>query len=111
MYRLTPAFVLSVWLLSVGTTPLPADAEEYPVYSSEVSRDVAERVGRVPDGARRAYDLLALRPLGLVQVAVGAAVFVAAYPVSVLVNGEDEVRDICITGPVDQTFRRPLGRL
>jgi len=111
MYRLTSAFVLSVWLLAMGTTPLRAGAEEDPVYSSEVSRDVAERVGRVPDGARRAYDLLALRPLGLVQVVVGAAVFVPAYPVSVLVDAEDEVRDICITGPVDQTFRRPLGRL
>jgi hypothetical protein len=91
--------------------PLPAGAEENPVYSSEVSRDVAERVGRVPDGGRRTYDLLSLRPLGLVQVAVGAAVFVPAYPVAVLLDAEDEVRDICITGPVDQTFRRPLGRL
>ncbi len=111
MNRPTSTFVLSVWLLAIGTTPLPADAEEYPVYSSEVSRDVAERVGRVPDSGRRAYDLFALRPLGLVQVVVGAAVFVPAYPVSVLVDAEDEVRDICITGPVDQTFRRPLGRL
>ena len=103
--------VLSLGLLSLVMTALPTHAEESPLYSSKVSRDVSERVGQIPDGGRRAYDLLVLRPLGLLQVVVGAAVYVPAYPVSLLVDGEDEVRDICITGPIDQTFRRPLGRL
>jgi hypothetical protein len=60
---------------------------------------------------RTAFDLVILRPLQLVQVAVSAAVFVPAYPVSLLFDGEADVLEICITEPVDRAFRRPLGDL
>jgi hypothetical protein len=52
-----------------------------------------------------------LRPLGLVQTAVGGAFFAVFYPVSLLTGGSDHVVDACVKSPVEQTFRRPLGAL
>ena len=97
-------------LLALGLVCGPTSARAAEI-SYDLSADVSERAGQAPDGGRKAYDLLVLRPLGFVQVVVSALVFVPAYPVALLVSAEDEVRDICITRPVDQTFRRPLGRL
>jgi len=59
----------------------------------------------------QAYDAVVLRPLGFIQTAAGATAFLLAYPISLLTGGTDHVIDACITGPVDQTFRRPLGEL
>ncbi|MDH5307434.1 MAG: hypothetical protein OEW02_09630 [Myxococcales bacterium] len=63
---------------------------------------------RVP---RQAYDLVVLRPLGLVQLVVSAGFFAAAYPVAQLAGGGDFVWDACIRQPFDRTLRRPLGAL
>lgn len=75
------------------------------------SGDDLERVSRPPGIGRSAYDLAVLRPLGFVQVVLGAAVLVPAYPVALLVDGEDDVWRACIAEPVERTFRRPIGRL
>jgi len=64
-----------------------------------------------PGVGRVLWDLAVLRPLGLVQVVVGAVLFVPAYPAALLFGAGDDAIEICIEGPVDQTFRRPLGRL
>jgi hypothetical protein len=66
---------------------------------------------RANDVGRTAFDLVILRPLQVVQVAVSAAVFVPAYPVSLLFDGDEDVLEICITEPVERAFRRPLGDL
>jgi hypothetical protein len=58
---------------------------------------------------RIVFDIAVLRPLGLVQSVVGVAAYVIFYPVSLLTGGSDDVTRACITGPFDQTFRRPLG--
>ena len=58
-----------------------------------------------------AFDLVILRPLGLVQTAVGGAFFVVFYPVSLVTGGSDHVVDYCWKSPVHQTFQRPLGAL
>ena len=76
-----------------------------PARAEEEGRSEVERL------SRQAYDLVILRPFGLVQTIVGAGFFVVAYPVSLVTGGEADVVDICITGPVDQTFRKPLGQL
>jgi len=75
------------------------------------SGDDLDRVARPPGIARSTYDLVALRPLGFVQVVLGAAVLVPAYPVSLLVDGDEDVWRTCVADPVERTFRRPLGRL
>ena len=73
--------------------------------------DDLERVARPPGIARSVYDLVVLRPLSFVQVAVGAVLFVPSYPVALLVDGDEDVWRACIADPVERTFRRPLGRL
>jgi hypothetical protein len=57
------------------------------------------------------FDLVILRPLGLVQTVVGGAFFVVFYPVSLVTGGSDHVVDYCWKSPVHQTFQRPLGAL
>ena len=76
-----------------------------PVRAEEEDRSRAE------GWTRQAYDLVVLRPFGLVQTLVGAGFFIVAYPVSLITGGEADVVDVCISGPVDQTFRKPLGQL
>jgi len=61
--------------------------------------------------ARSVFDLALMRPFGLLQVLVGAAVLPVAWPVGWATGGEDDVLRACIQDPVARTFRRPLGRL
>ena len=75
------------------------------------SGDDLERVARPPGIARSVYDAVVLRPLGFLQVVVGAVVLVPSYPVALLVDGDEDVWRACIADPVERTFRRPLGRL
>ena len=84
-----------------------------PAFSVEPagSGDDLERVARPPGIARSAYDAVVLRPLGFLQVVVGAVVLVPSYPVALLVHGDEDVWRACIADPVERTFRRPLGRL
>jgi hypothetical protein len=93
--------------LALGTAlallaPAPSQALEGPEQSAWTH---ANNVGR------GAFDLVILRPLQLVQVVLSAAVFVPAYPVSLLFDGDDDVLELCITEPVERAFRRPLGDL
>lgn len=73
------------------------------------ARDIQAAQSR--GGVVKAYDAVVLRPLGFIQTAVGATFFLFAYPISLATGGTDHVVDACITGPVDQTFERPLGEL
>jgi hypothetical protein len=82
--------------------PAPSVASEDPEQSGWAR---ADSVGRT------AFDLVILRPLQLVQVALSAAVFVPAYPVSLLFDAGEDVLEICISEPVERAFRRPLGDL
>ena len=70
-----------------------------------------EAPAKPPTVPEMAFDLVILRPLGVVQTAVGAAFFVVFYPVSLVTGGSDHVVDYCWKSPVHQTFQRPLGAL
>jgi len=95
------AIALTVLLFSVPALSVePSD-----------SGDDLERVAGPPGVARSAYDAVVLRPLGFVQVVVGAVLLVPAYPVALLVDGDEDVWRACVADPVERTFRRPLGRL
>ena len=61
------------------------------------------------DGARKAYDLVVMRPLNLVTTAVSLAGAVVAYPVAWPFGGEDQVVEYLVKEPIERTFRRPLG--
>ncbi len=71
--------------------------------------EVSARVGRAPQLARQVFDAVALRPLGFAQTLVGVALFAPLYPVSLIVDGSDDLRRACVTDPFERTFRRPLG--
>jgi hypothetical protein len=62
-----------------------------------------------PSTGQKIYDAAVLRPFGSVQAVVSAAVFVVLYPVALVTGTRDELTEMCITGPVEQTFKRPLG--
>ena len=81
---------------------LPGNAyaqEQQPVESKSVNPAVA------------GFDVVILRPLGLVTLAVGAVAFV---PVALLTaaNGKDSLQaalEIFVTNPAQNVFQRPLG--
>ena len=58
----------------------------------------------------KAFDLVPLRIFGLGQTLVSAP-FCAAYLVTLVTGGSEDVTEICFEEPVDQTFRTPLGDL
>jgi len=68
--------------------------------------DESSAIGRV---GRQALDLAVLRPMGLVQTVAGFAAYVGLMPFAIITDNEQELWDICVTEPADQTFRRPLG--
>ena len=92
-----PQLATAVFLL-VALAAVPASAR-------------VQEVSAEPTTARKAWDAAVLRPLGLVQVAIGAVVFVLAYPVAAVAGGRDVVLEVCVTEPVEQVFRRSLGEL
>jgi hypothetical protein len=61
------------------------------------------------DAGRKLYDAVVLRPLGFVQVVVGAVLFPVFYAGSLVTGGSETVTKVCIGGPVEQTFRKDLG--
>ena len=84
----------------IATFLLPVDAHAGP-----------EIEPRRPNPAFAAFDVVILRPLGLVVLAAGAVLFV---PVAVLAapsgrDGIDPALDLFVTGPAKHVFRRPLG--
>ena len=97
------ALVLVILVAASGAIASPPRVDD--------TQRVYEEVGRDPHLGRQIYDAVLLRPLGLVQLAVGAALFVPLYPVSLLADRSDDLFRACVSDPVERTFRRPLGRL
>jgi len=88
-------------LFAVPASAAPDEAP-HPVEDRRISHVTPERM---------IYDAVVLRPWGLVQVLVGAALFVPSYPIAWLAGAGDDVLRACIEQPVERTFRRPLGEL
>jgi len=57
-----------------------------------------------------AFDVLLLRPLGLVSCVVGLAAAVIALPFAIPSDSTDKVSQALIKEPFDYTFKRPLGK-
>ena len=55
------------------------------------------------------FDLVLLRPLGLVATVVGTAFFVVSLPFSVLGGNTGEAAKKLVVEPAKYTFSRPLG--
>lgn len=67
--------------------------------------------GPEPSGDIAVLDLLVARPIGLLSVVGGAAVFVVALPFTIPSGSVDAAANELIRKPVDYTFKRPLGHI
>ena len=67
--------------------------------------------GRKTSPATVTYDLLIERPIGLVELIVGAAMLPVAYPIAAAGDAGSVVVDQCVRTPGRSTFTRALGRL
>lgn len=67
----------------------------------------------VPSSGEMMFDVVPIRPLGLVSFAVGTAIFIVALPFSVLsANPEQVIRQNAkrlVIYPFRFTFQRPIG--
>lgn len=64
-----------------------------------------------PDGADMMVDVVVTRPLGLLALVVGTAVFVVALPFTVPSGSVAAAAEELVKKPARYTFRRPLGVL
>ena len=62
-----------------------------------------------PTGPAMGFDLIVLRPLGIVATVGGAVLFVISSPFSALGGNIDEAADKLVSAPFNYTFKRPLG--
>ena len=65
--------------------------------------------GEDRNAASMMFDLVLLRPLGLVATVVGTAFFVVSLPFSVLGGNTGEAAKKLMVEPAKYTFTRPLG--
>jgi hypothetical protein len=56
-------------------------------------------------------DVLWVRPIGLLQTALGAPFFVISLPVTIPLKKVDEAKEFLITYPFYYYFKRPLGKM
>ena len=62
-----------------------------------------------PSGGEMMFDLVVVRPVGIVATAVGCIVFVVSSPFSALGGNIDTANEKLIKDPAAFTFKRPLG--
>lgn len=62
-----------------------------------------------PGGGEMMYDLVVVRPIGLVATALGTVVFVISLPFSALGDNVGVAGQKLVKDPAAYTFRRPLG--
>lgn len=56
-------------------------------------------------------DLLWVRPLGFMNVGLGAMFYVISLPVTIPLKKADEAKEFLITNPYDYYFKRPLREM
>ena len=71
----------------------------------------AEGEAGVVRAGRIGWDLLVIRPLGVVVAGISLVGAAVAYPFALPFDAEDHVTDFLVKDPIDRTFRTPLGEL
>lgn len=64
---------------------------------------------REPGPGAMTYDLVFLRPLGIVATGAGAVIFVVSLPFSALGRNVSRAGKVLVVDPFEFTFSRPLG--
>nr|MBC8359898.1 hypothetical protein [Candidatus Desulfatibia profunda] len=77
-------------------------------FATAVAADSQPSHGDVSAGAMT-VDLLLIRPVGIVSLVLGSAVFIVALPFSALGGNTGKAAKKLIAEPAKFTFNRPLG--
>jgi hypothetical protein len=93
--KLITAILIPVLVGIILSTPAIAEDDK------EIPRDI--------DAHTMAWDAFLVRPLGVVSIAVGSAVFVISWPLAALGGNGDMAFEKLVAGPVKFTFQRGLG--
>jgi hypothetical protein len=98
MKNMVSKSVIIVMVAMLITVPFgsPALAQEY--FESEE-----------PGGGAMTYDLVVVRPLGIIATLAGSVIFVVSLPFSLLGDNVDTAGEKLVKAPARFTFKRPLG--
>ena len=88
----------AVLVFTWAASPVLAEQQEYQYITGE-DRNAPAMM----------FDLVVLRPLGLVATAVGTAFFIVTLPFSILGGNTGEAASKLVGAPLKYTFVRPLG--
>ena len=55
------------------------------------------------------FDVIAVRPVGFVTLAIGTVFFIVSLPVAVISGSTDKAAKALVADPFNYTFTRPLG--
>lgn len=77
-------------------------ATSLPVYAAH------QADGETPE-SKVAYDVLLMRPFGLVAVGAGAVAFVIGLPFTALLGESGRSAEELVVAPFNHTFTRPIG--
>jgi hypothetical protein len=61
------------------------------------------------DDLNVAVDAVIVRPLGLVSIALGVSIFIAALPFTAVSGNIYKSANVLVVEPINFTFRRPIG--
>ncbi len=64
-----------------------------------------------PSMAGTFMDMALLRPIGLVTVFAGSALFIVTLPIAAFTDSIDSSKEALIDTPIDYTFKRKVGDL
>jgi hypothetical protein len=62
-----------------------------------------------PTGTEITVDLIIARPIGIMSLVAGTAIFVVSYPIAVLTGSGKNTADALVAQPYEFTFVRGLG--
>ena len=96
MYKIAKKSLIIMIMAAMMIMPLTADAAEY--FETED-----------PSGGAMMYDLVVVRPVGIVATALGAVFFIVSSPFSALGGNIESASEKLVKDPVAYTFKRPLG--
>ena len=98
MFRIAKKFLV-IFMISVFLIA--------PVASTALADEYFERED--PSGALMIFDVILVRPIGIVATVVGSVFYVISLPFSLLGENSDEASQALIKDPAAYTFSRPLG--
>jgi hypothetical protein len=77
--------------------------------SAAQAEDYADSISSAPSGGAMAFDLVVVRPLGVVATVVGTVLFVAALPIALFTWDVKSPAERLVVEPARFTFARDLG--